>query len=153
MEGVLIRLITALLGTVGFALLFRVSKRNLPFAALGGLLTYLVYESIMLIDGGALVAAFAAALFMSLYSETLARLLRAPAPVFLLPCAIPIVPGGALYHTIYNLLNYNESVFLENATATVSVALGIAIGMSVSSILVGVALQLQKREFFSRKKQ
>jgi uncharacterized membrane protein YjjB (DUF3815 family) len=74
----------------------------------------------------------------------MARILRAPALVFLLPSAIPIVPGGALYYTIYNLLNYNEGAFLENAKSTLSVALGIAIGMSVSSIVIGVILQLRR---------
>ena len=144
MTGFFIRLITALLGTVGFALLFGVSRRNLPWASAGGLLTYLVYELLTLAGGSALVAAFAAALFMSLYSEAMARILHAPALVFLLPSAIPIVPGGALYYTIYNLLNYNEGAFLENAKSTLSVALGIAIGMSVSSIVIGVILQLRR---------
>lgn len=145
MMEILVQLFTALLGTIGFALLFRVSRAHLPGAAAGGFFTYLVYELVTLTGGSVLVAAFASSLFMSLYSEALARLLRTSSLVFLLPSAIPIVPGGSLYYTLYNLLNYNEHAFLANAKSTLAVALGIAIGMSVSSIVIGVILQLQQR--------
>ena len=143
--AILPRLITALTGTLGFALVFRVGRRNLPWAAFGGLLTYIVYEFTILFGGNELVAAFAASLFMSLYSEAMARILHAPTVIFLFPCAIPIVPGGALYYTMYNLLFYNEEKFFTNAESTLTVALGIAVGMSVASIVVGSLLEIRKR--------
>ena len=143
MDALLIRLITALLGTVGFCLLFRVGRRNILWAALGGLFTYLIYELSVILGQSVLIAAFFASLFMSLYSEIMARILRSPALVFLLPSAIPIVPGGSLYYTLYNLLNYREDAFRSHAKSTLMVALGIAVGMSVSSNLIGIIRQIR----------
>lgn len=144
MTDILIRLVTALLGTIGFAMIFRIGRNRMPWAALGGLLTYAVYELAIQLGGEALVAAFLASVFMTLYSEALARILRAPAVTFLLPCAIPIVPGGSLYYTVYNLLFYNAEKLFHYAKATLSVALGMAVGMGVAAIIVGVMLQITK---------
>ncbi|MBQ8552060.1 MAG: threonine/serine exporter family protein [Clostridia bacterium] len=140
MKDIVVRLITAMLGTVGFAMLFRVSRKRLPWAALGGLLTWAVYELFTHLFGDPLISAFASSLFMTLYSEALARVLRAPAIIFLFPCAIPIVPGSGLYYTVYNLIFYNENAFFANAKTTLSIVLGMAVGMSVASIVVGALL-------------
>lgn len=139
-----VRLITAVLGTVGFAMIYRVSRRKMPFAALGGLFTYAVYELVIQLGGGVFIAAFLSAMFMTLYSETLARIIRAPAVTFLFPCAIPIVPGGALYRTVYNLLFYNEEKLFYYGKTALGVALGMAVGMGVASIIVGIILHIGK---------
>jgi uncharacterized membrane protein YjjB (DUF3815 family) len=75
---------------------------------------------------------------MAIFSEICARGFRAPAVVFLFPCAIPIVPGGALYNSMYNLLKNNPVAFLDNISITGQVILGIALGLSVSSVIWGV---------------
>ncbi|MBQ8509249.1 MAG: threonine/serine exporter family protein [Clostridia bacterium] len=141
MTDIIVRLITALLGTLGFAIMFRVSRSRLPWAALGGLLTYAVYELFWQLLGDPLISAFASSLFMALYSEALARILHAPTIIFLFPCAIPIVPGGGLYYTVYNLLFWNEAEFVRNAKSTASIVLGMAVGVSVASIIIGGVLQ------------
>ena len=133
-----VRLLMAVLGTIGFAMIYRVSKKRMPFAALGGFLTYAVYELVIQLGGGVFVAALLSATFMTLYSETLARIIHAPSVTFLFPCAIPIVPGGALYRTIYNLLFYNQEKLFYYGKTALGVALGMAVGMGVASIIVSV---------------
>jgi len=110
MEAILIRCVSALIGTVGFALIFSIGTKRLVWASLGGLLTWVMYELAILFGGGPLIAAFASSLFMSLYSEAMARIVRAPTVVFLFPSAIPIVPGGSLYYSMYNLISYDAGL-------------------------------------------
>ena len=130
--------ISALIGTIGFALIFKISLRKLPIVAIGGLVTYTVYAIFLfLLSGNELVATFMAALFMALFSEICARAIRAPAVVFLFPCAIPIVPGGALYRTMYALLTNDNAGFVKNLTITGQVILGIALGLSVATLIWG----------------
>ncbi len=148
---IIVRLIMAVLGTIGFAMIYRVSKKRMPFAALGGLLTYAVYELVIQLGGEAFVAALLSATFMTLYSETLARIIHAPAVTFLFPCAIPIVPGGALYRTVYNLLFYNEEKLFYYGKTAISVALGMAVGMGVASIIVSIVFS-SKRTAANKKK-
>ena len=88
--------------------------------------------------GNELLATFAASFFMAIYSELCARCFRAPTVVFLFPCAIPIVPGGALYRSMYNLLIGKNEEFLKNISITGQVILGIALGLSVATVIWGI---------------
>ena len=141
---VAVRLLMAVLGTIGFAMIYRVSKKRMPFAALGGLLTYAVYELVIQLSGAVFIAALLSAMFMTLYSESLARIIHAPAVTFLFPCCIPIVPGGALYRTVYNLLFYNEEKLFYYGKTALGVALGMAVGMGAASIIVSVIFNNKK---------
>ena len=134
--------ISALIGTVGFALIFKISLKKLPIVAIGGLVTYIFYAfTFFLVKNAELnefIATLVASLFMALFSEICARVIRAPAVVFLFPCAIPIVPGGALYRSMYNLLMGNNAEFIKYISITGQVILGIALGLSVASMIWGV---------------
>lgn len=129
---------SSLIGTIGFALIFKISLKKLPIVAIGGLVTYIFYAfTIFFFPGNELFATFAASLFMAIFSEVCARAFRAPAVVFLFPCAIPIVPGGALYRSMYALLTGSEA-FIKNISITGQTILGIALGLSVSSVIWGI---------------
>ena len=130
--------VSSLIGTIGFALIFKISLRKLPIVAIGGLMTYIVYAAaIYIVPGNELFANFMAALFMAIFSESCARTIHAPAVVFLFPCAIPIVPGGALYRSMYGLLTGDNAAFMKNISITGQVILGIALGLSVATLVWG----------------
>ena len=79
-----------------------------------------------------------AALFMTLYSEIGAKLLRAPAILLIVPCCIPIVPGSYLYYTGYSLLSRQTDQLWFYAKGTLQICLGIAVGMGVASMLMSL---------------
>ena len=144
-------LLSAIIGTVGFALIFKISLKKLPIVGIGGAFTYIFYELIILISPeNHLLAAFASSLFMAIFSEICARAFRAPTVVFLFPCAIPIVPGSALYYSMYHLLNGNSATSLTYLSTTGQVILGIALGLSVATMLWGTVnytiKQISKRK-------
>ena len=130
--------LSSLIGTIGFALIFKISLKRLYIVSIGGVFTYAFYELAYFFTENCLFATFVASVFMAIFSEICARGFRAPAVVFLFPCAIPIVPGGALYNSMYNLLKNNPIEFLNNLSITGQVILGIALGLSVSSVIWGV---------------
>lgn len=148
-------LISSVAGTIGFALIFKLAPSRLWVAGLGGLLTYIVYEGSVQFGANVLLASFIAALFMALFSEGSARLFRAPTVLFLFPCAIPIVPGSALYYSMFHLLSANFDSSLESLKITGQTVLGIALGLSVSAIFVGFMLQassaMRKRKIKKQK--
>ena len=143
-------LISSLAGTVGFALIFKLAPSRLWVAGLGGVLTFIVYEVSVQLGANILLASFIAALFMALFSEASARLFRAPTVLFLFPCAIPIVPGSALYYSMFHLLSSDFEASLNSLKVTGQTVLGIALGLSLSTIVVGFILQasiaLKKRK-------
>lgn len=141
----LIELLTALLGTLGFALIFRVRYKYLPIAAVGGMLTDLVYLLATLAGASYLPAAVLAAIFMGLFSEICARTLKAPVAVFLLPCAIPIVPGSFLYYSMVNLLGQNEALFRYYMLGALEIGIGIALGTTISTVCVALFFYFKRK--------
>lgn len=135
-------LLSAIAGTVGFSLIFKLAPSRVWAAAIGGLLTYASYELSVFFGANVLLASFIAALFMAIFSEVSARVFRAPTVLFLFPCAIPIVPGSALYYSMFHLLSLNFSGSFEALKTTGQTVLGIALGLSFSSIVVGGTLHL-----------
>ena len=142
--GIIVRLITATVGTLGFALIFKVLPRRLPFAMLGGFVTGLVYELVYVFYPRIAVAAFVSALVMALYSEAMARMIHAPTILFLLTGAVPIVPGNGLYQSIRGLLTDDMVTFEIYVKSTLETLIGITVGLGVASIVVGIALQVIK---------
>ncbi len=135
--------LTALLGTLGFAVLFKVRARHLPLAGACGLFTWLVYYTVTFFGGTLFLAAFLASAVATVFAECCARVRRAPAPVFLVPGTIPIVPGSDLYYTMRYLLLGNFDVFANYLMRALLV--GIGIGGGIVAVSVAVSL-LPKRK-------
>ncbi len=145
MEEILIQLVTSLTGSLGFALLFRLRLRLLPWAALGGALCWGCY----LLCGGLLEGVFFPCLlssaFAELYAEAMARLLHAPSTLFYIPAVVPLVPGGSLFHTMSAVVRNDWAAASSFGTATGVSALGIAIGMSLVWALVFMVREAEWR--------
>ena len=139
-------ILSSLIGTIGFALIFRISLKKLSIVGIGGVFTYIIYEVIYAIGAqNVLLATFVASVFMAIFSEICARVIRAPAVVFLFPCAIPIVPGSALYYSMYYLLTNEYTQFTNSISVAGEVILGLALGLSVATVIWGIIHYIIKR--------
>lgn len=148
-KQILICLATAALGTFGFSILFYIHPRRLPLAVLGGVLCTAVYlVSRELLDGvllgGELVPNLLGSLVGAGFSEISARLTKVPVPVYMVPCIIPLVPGSALYAAMFNLVAGNYTAAADAGITTLVVALGIAGGIMIASV-VGLLIRPRKR--------
>ena len=132
----LTQLVTAMLGTLAFAILFRCRVRHLPYASACGLFTYAIYYTAVYFGASLFFAAFLCTAFTTAFSEVCARLRRAPALVFLVPGTIPIVPGSDLYYTMRYLLEENYEKFYAHLQSALLVGIGIAGGIVSVSIVV-----------------
>ena len=131
----LVILIAGVLGTLGFSLLFKVNLRHIPTAMFGGLLSCGIYLALDVLGANPFVSNFFAMLIAALVSEVFARVFRAPAAIFLLPCTIPLVPGRGLYYTMSSLISENYDSMVLYGKSTLLTALGIAAGMIAASAL------------------
>ncbi len=126
-----VQLITALLGSLGFALLFNERKQLMLPACLGGLASWTVYLVISALGGSSFFSVFMASVSAALYSEIMARAMKLPATVIFIPSAVPLVPGGPLYYTMQAAVYGNETMIKFRGTQTLHWALAIALGMSL----------------------
>ena len=70
----------------------------------------------------------------AIYSEIMARLTKAPVPVYLVPCMIILVPGSLLYKTMNYFISGAYDLAGSSALTTLAVAAGIAGGIMAASV-------------------
>ena len=135
----------AFLGCVSFCFIFQVRKPLFIFlcSAIGAVSwgVYLLAEPL----GSDAVRCFVATLVVSALAELLARLLKAPATIFLVIGIIPLVPGGGIYYTMYALLNGDMQLFAQKGAETAACAAAIAVGCSLVSSTVQILSLLRQR--------
>ena len=124
-----LELAAAFTGSMGFAMIFHVRREKLFLASLGGMLAWGVYLLMGLVSDQDVVRSCAASVFMTVYAEVLARVVKCPATLFIATGCIPLVPGSALYHTMEYFMDGDVSACLSQGLATVLVAVSIALGM------------------------
>ncbi len=130
MTEAIVQIVTAFLGSLGFALLFGLRRRFVLPAALGGMLTWGVYLLLSRLVASAFLACLVASACAVLYAELLARLLHSPATVFVIPAVIPLVPGGSLYYAMSCVVQKDFAAAREYGMTTLEFSLAIAAGMS-----------------------
>ena len=148
----LIGLGSSAVGSLGFALIFRLRPRYLAPAVLGGTLAFAVYFLLDFWGFHIFASNFFAAAAAALFSELCARGLKAPSVVFSIPCLIPLVPGSLLYYTMSNLLAGAYDVSLSYLKDTLLTALGIAGGFIIVSVLFSVGAHVHRRIAEKRQK-
>lgn len=129
MMNIVMQLVTAFLGSLGFALLFQVRRERLLLASLGGLLAWGVYLLMGLITQQDVVRYFVASVILTIYGETLARVVKCPATLFIVTASIPLIPGGSLYRTMEYFMRNDLDAFSHQGLTTVLLAVAIAVGM------------------------
>lgn len=128
--SILIQLLTAFLGSLGFALLFGVRPKHLLLAALGGMLAWGVYLAMEQWLGMPFLSCLAASVFAVLYAELMARVRKIPALLLTVPAIIPLVPGRTLYYAMSEAVRGDLGQAKAYGSETLLAALAIAGGIS-----------------------
>lgn len=140
----LIKSIYALLATLGFGVLFNIKGKNLIFASIGGAITWFIYLLSLKFNISIMIALFLAALTAGIYSEILARILKAPVTIFSICSVIPLVPGGGMYYTMLASVQGNINKFLNTGLDTLASAGAIAVGILLASSFTRLLLVIQQ---------
>ena len=131
MSTIVLQLITAFLGSLGFSLLFHLRKQLLLPASIGGLLCWGIYLIGTHYYEGVFVPCLLASASAALYAEILARIKKAPATVFLVPAVVPAIPGSTLYYAMSNAVQGEWDIARSYGYLTIQYALAIAGGISL----------------------
>lgn len=135
MISYIIQIISASLGSVGFALLFNLRRDKLPYIAIGSALGYCIYLALMHCTSSTLIANMAAAMFCTALAEIYARWRKAPTTLFLMSHIMPLVPGGSLFYTMRSMVQQDQASFAAYGMDTALAAVGISVGiLAVTSV-------------------
>lgn len=141
-----IQLITSFFGSLGFALVFNVRKRNLLLCAVGGVFCCTAY--LILYEGLGVhlfLANLAAGAVCQIYAEILARIVKTPATVFYITALVPMIPGGLLYRTMDAAVSREWESFISRGSDTLYTTLGLAVGVGLVSGILHLFLRKKKK--------
>lgn len=135
-QSEIVQIISAIIGTIGFGLYFRVKKKRLLVVTFGGFIAWVVYLLCYHYTYNIFICNMISAIVVSIYSEVIARTLKAPSTVFMLPSLVPLLPGGALYYTMSGIVQGNIGMIGEYGLQTIKTTFGIAFGVLVSTVFI-----------------
>lgn len=150
MGNYLMQMVMGCLGVLGFSVLFNIRGRKLPVILIATALSWVGYMLCDMGGTGPFLAVFCGTVIAGMISEIMARVVKAPVIMLLVPTLVPLIPGGKLYYMMSNLVRgYNGSCLiyarqlLEEAGA---IALGIICCTSVMGIITGLQNKLKTAE-------
>lgn len=122
--------------TVGFAIFLNAPKSTLISSGFVGGLGWSIFYYLVKLSGNDILANFIAALLVSYFSEILARKLRQPAIIFIIPGIIPLVPGLGMYNTMLYLVQHDYNNAIAKGADVLFVGGAISLGILVVTSLV-----------------
>lgn len=135
----LIQCLMAAAGALGFSILFNIRGYKLIFAAVGGGIGWAFYLFMMAGGQGIFMSYLLATILVALMSELMARLLKTPVIIILVPMLIPMIPGSDLYRMMSLLVRGSWKACLHRAQIlsleTTAISLGIILTASLMNII------------------
>lgn len=130
MIRLILQVLAASAGTVGFSLLFGVPVRYYTYCGLIGGIGWLVYLCV-LPGTTATIATFCATVVIIVLSRWFAVRKRCPATLFLISGIFPLVPGAGIYWAAYYTITNQLQLALETGYGAVKAAVAIVLGIVV----------------------
>lgn len=129
------QMLTAGLGTVGYAMLCQVKWKKLPYIFVGDCVVWLVYSQAMALWNNLFLCNVLGAMCATIFAEVLARLLKAPSTTFLMPILMPLAPGGGLYYTVYYAMTGQAALRQHWLGITFYTCCGLVAGITLVTFL------------------
>lgn len=145
MIDILIQFVLATFATFGFAIIFRVPKRNIPVCVLGGAMGWITMHITVSYLGSAVMGCFMGACVVGLLSTLFSRIMKEASTIFVIPGILCLVPGSYIFRTMEALLLKNLRAAAEIGLQTLFMAGAIAIGLLVIGAVIGVIRSIVKR--------
>ncbi|HSQ87660.1 threonine/serine exporter family protein [Romboutsia sp.] len=123
------------LSTVGFSVFLNAPVSSLLPAGITGGIGWAIFFYLMKISSNSILANFVAAAVVSTLSEILARKLKQPAILFVIPGIILLVPGLGMYNTMLYLVQKNYDLAISTGADVLFVGGAIALGVLVITSL------------------
>lgn len=138
----ILQILAATAGALGFGLLFNIRNKSLIAVALGGGLGWLAFILINRLIQSEPLSYFMVSTLISLYAEIMARRLKTPTTVIIIPSMIPLVPGASLYYTMTHFLDGDLSSFVKKALDTLKLASALALGIIVATVITRLIIKI-----------
>ncbi len=143
-----IHIIFSYLAAVGFAVFLNAPKKTLYISGAIGMISWIIYVLLMRLGFDMMSSNFFAACVAALLCEILARKMKKPTILFVVPGIITLIPGLGLYNTMSYVVEGDfQQAFTTGANvllASGSIALGVIV---VSSLFRNYYKKMRLRKY------
>jgi uncharacterized membrane protein YjjB (DUF3815 family) len=133
--GMLEQLITSLIATGAFGIIFNVPRKKLLQCGFVGMVGWMVYVLLINFHFDDVVATLAASVLIGIISQGFAKFYRAPIIIFSVSGMIPLVPGGMAYDAMRHFVQNDYNGAIELAARAFMIAGAIALGIVISEVI------------------
>ena len=130
---------------IGFAMAFNI-RTGILICGAGAALGWFAYLVSLHMLGSDLLAAFVAAMVISLFSEIMARIRRCPVTGYLQVALLPLVPGAGIYDSMRYCVAGEMDLFLAKLVHTIGMAAALSVGAMLVSTLVRTAVTAREEK-------
>lgn len=146
MEQIIIQIISATIGSIGFALVFNVKRDKFRYVITGAFLGITTYFIVDYLTHSTFLSNVIASIVCTASAEFLARWRKAPATLFLIIHIIPLVPGGSLFYCMRSFVLKDQEAFKSYGLSTLYSAAGIAVGILVVTSFLSILYSYKRPE-------
>ena len=143
----IVRLVSCTVGCIGFALLFKVKGRQVIYSGIGAFFTYTIYLLVYSMKPSNFFATLMGSIFVAFYAFIMSRINKAPSTIFLTASVFPLVPGAALYYTMYGFVSLNYGLAREQLFVLLTTCFGIAFGFLIVDVITRSVMAALKRDY------
>ena len=139
------KLIAVFLMGTAVGALYRIPRNLLLYGSFTGVLVFIVAYTAVNRGSSPVLAAFLGAMTAGFVSVILARLLRKPATIFVIPGFLPLVPGREAYTAMRFMVegHYNQgvSMIMQTVLTGGAIAFGIFLSTTIYRLLINYRLE------------
>ena len=137
-----VQLIACCVAAATFSVLMHQPWKTIPVSCLIAVAGY----SVFLVIGSSTMGFFLASLLIGVLCEICARIMKRAATLFVTGAIIPLVPGVGLYNTMLYVVQGDYANAVNTGAATVLGLCGIALAITMSSVIFAAFHTKQKKE-------
>ena len=145
--GWCIQAISAFLGTVGFAVLYGVPRREYIHVGICSTIGWMAYLVMLRLANATVIeSTFVATLVVVLVSRFMAVDRKCPVIVFQICGVFPLIPGAGIFWTVYYIVNKELSVALTTGFTALGMAVAIVLGIIFMTSLPGRMFKISRKQ-------
>lgn len=144
MKTILIQIIASFFGVIGFSIIYNIHGKKLYLIGLGGSICWAVYCILFWFLQDKVVSCLGATLVVAAFAELLARIIKTPVILLLVPMVLPLVPGSDLYYMMLHFVRNDTAAGGKIGYLLLGEAGAIVLGIIIVTSLTQTFLQTMK---------
>ena len=127
-----IQFISSFIAVLCFSFNLEIPKKYLLIVGFVGAIGWITYVICINLGISVILSSFISALIVAIISVTLSKIFKVITTIFFIPGILPIVPGVAMYRTVYSMINSDNNNVSYYLLQAILIAGGIALAIYIT---------------------